>query len=272
MTLNLSLSGQPFNGPDIGGFDGNASPGLFGHWISLGAFYPFCRAHTAVNTADQEPWEFGKEVEVAARTALSKRYRLLPYLYTLFREASETGMPVMRPAFFADPVDPRLRREEEAFLVGNSLLVIPEWADDPAIPDRIWRKLEIDIPGIDGEVSFQPELRIRGGSIIPAGPAVESTRGYRLDPLTLFVCPDGEGKAEGILYEDEYDGYRYLDGEYLLTGFSAITENGAVTVSAEKISGSMSRPERELRVVLVTGKGVYRAGGIGGEAVTVTVD
>ncbi|MGM0484943.1 MAG: TIM-barrel domain-containing protein, partial [Candidatus Krumholzibacteriota bacterium] len=100
MTINLSLSGQPFNGPDIGGFDGNATPGLFGHWIAVGAFYPFCRAHTANNTDNQEPWEFGGDIEAVSRTALERRYRLLPYLYSLFHEASTAGMPVMRPVFF----------------------------------------------------------------------------------------------------------------------------------------------------------------------------
>ena len=46
------------------------------------------------------------EVETASRTALDRRYRLLPYLYTLFQESSRTGLPVMRPLFLADPADP----------------------------------------------------------------------------------------------------------------------------------------------------------------------
>ena len=37
MSINLGLSGQPFNGPDIGGFALDADPVLFGHWIALGA-------------------------------------------------------------------------------------------------------------------------------------------------------------------------------------------------------------------------------------------
>ncbi|MEQ8953765.1 MAG: glycoside hydrolase family 31 protein, partial [Gammaproteobacteria bacterium] len=105
MSLNLGLSGQPFNGPDIGGFIGNASPELFGHWMAIGAFYPFARAHSAIESDDQEPWVFGPEVEEASRVALQRRYRLMPYLYTQFYRASETGIPVMQPTFFADVAD-----------------------------------------------------------------------------------------------------------------------------------------------------------------------
>src|SRR5581483_1332122 len=37
MSLNLGLSGQPFSGPDIGGYSGKSAPDLFGHWMGLGA-------------------------------------------------------------------------------------------------------------------------------------------------------------------------------------------------------------------------------------------
>ena len=103
MSLNLSLSGQPFNGPDIGGFAGNATPELYAHWIAVGAFYPFSRAHSTKGSINQEPWSFGEEVETVSREALQRRYRLLPYLYTLFWESANTGMPVMRPVFFNNP-------------------------------------------------------------------------------------------------------------------------------------------------------------------------
>ena len=90
MSLNLSLSGQPFNGPDIGGFAGNATPELYAHWIAVGAFYPFSIAHSTKGSINQEPWSFGEEVETVSREALQRRYRLLPYLYTLFWESANT--------------------------------------------------------------------------------------------------------------------------------------------------------------------------------------
>lgn len=73
MSITLSLSGQPFNGPDIGGFGNNATPELYGHWIGLGSFYPFSRAHSAIKTLPHEPWSFGKEIEDVARQAIERR-------------------------------------------------------------------------------------------------------------------------------------------------------------------------------------------------------
>ncbi|KDO38367.1 hypothetical protein CISIN_1g0443052mg, partial [Citrus sinensis] len=61
MVLQLGLSGQPLSGPDIGGFDGNATPRLFGRWMGIGAMFPFCRGHTESDSIDHEPWSFGEE-------------------------------------------------------------------------------------------------------------------------------------------------------------------------------------------------------------------
>jgi alpha-glucosidase len=165
MTLNMGLSGQPFAGPDIGGFWRTPSPELYAHWIGVGAFFPFSRTHTMKFSPDQEPWSFGPEVEAIARTAIERRYRLLPYLYTLFREASVDGLPVWRPVFFADPSEPALRSEDHAFLIGSDLLVLPRLTEgDPHLfvtPGGIWR--EITLVGEDTAQTPQlPVLEIRG--------------------------------------------------------------------------------------------------------------
>src|SRR5437016_1143981 len=83
MCLNVSMSGVPFVGVDIGGF-WNASNGeLLVRFAQLGALLPFCRNHNATDNPGQEPWAFGEPYESAYRNAIEQRYRLLPYLYTL---------------------------------------------------------------------------------------------------------------------------------------------------------------------------------------------
>lgn len=95
------LSGQPFAGPDIGGFAGDSNPRLYGRWMGIGAMLPFARGHSETGTIDHEPWSFGAECEAVCRAAILRRYRLLPHLYTLFYRAHTQGLPVATPLFFA---------------------------------------------------------------------------------------------------------------------------------------------------------------------------
>lgn len=43
-------------------------------------------------------------------------------------------------------------------------------------------------------------MKIRGGSIIPTGKIIQNTTENSLDPLTLLVCLDEQGKATGSMY------------------------------------------------------------------------
>ena len=236
MSLTLGLSGQPFSGPDLGGFAKEASADLFARWIGFGAFFPFCRGHASKGMNNKEPWAFGPAVEKTSRLALERRYRLLPYLYTLFEESSRDGLPVMRPVFMADPKDASLRTEEQAFLVGGDLLVVPRWAKDAKLPKGGWREISL-VPG-DLADPNQAALYIRPGSIIPLGKVVQNTGEKSLDPLTLLVCPDADGRAEGMLYEDAGEGYGNRAGDFRRATFRAKTKDGKIVVSVADVEGS----------------------------------
>ena len=249
MTLTLGLSGQPFNGPDIGGFCENSNGELVAQWTALGVYFPFVRNHNTKGTIAQEPWAFTPEVLDACRTAINRRYRLMPYIYTLFREASETGMPVMRPLFMADPTDLSLRSEDRAFLLGGDLLVRPQWADRTAMPKTAWQPLTLEA----ATDSFQCELRQRPGSVIPLANLAQSTTDLRTDSLTLLVCIDGEGKAVGQLYEDEGDGFSYREGCYRQTSIEATLRKKQLTVRMRQVGGKMPALLRMVRIGFVAG-------------------
>lgn len=261
MILTLGLSGQPFSGADVGGFLFNPDADLFGRWMALGAFYPFSRGHACAGTINKEPWAFGQKVEDVSRMALERRYVLLPYYYTLLHEASETGMPIMRPVFFADPKDTLLRAEEQAFLIGENLLVVPEWAQNPALPKGIWRNLSL-IPGDDKD-SYQAKLKIRGGAIIPTGKVIQNTNEKSLDPLTLLVCLDEKGEAHGTLYWDEGDNWSFKDGNYSFQHFTAIrTADNKVHVKITQKKGKYITENNDMAIVkIITDKGIYQASG-----------
>ena len=253
MSLNLGLSGQPFSGPDIGGYSGVTEPNVYGNWIAVGAFYPFCRAHKAKGEPDSEPWTFGPAVEGAARTALERRYRLLPYLYTVFHEAATTGLPVMRPLFLTDPGDAGLRAEDQVFTLGADFMVIPRWAVMPEMhTNGEWRSIDIIDPKSEAD-GYQPDIKIREGAIVPMGDIVQSTAGYKFSPLTLVVCPQvGGGYAEGYLYRDAGDGYGYKKGRYTLSHYVA-EEVGGEEVVKEVNPGPLAGAELPVNVEIVTG-------------------
>ncbi len=256
MILNLGLSCQPFSGPDIGGFKGDGNPELIANWMAVGAFYPFSRNHTENNSINQEPWAFGEKVENVSRIALERRYRLMPYFYTLFHEASESGLPVMRPVFFADPKDASLRDEQEAFLLGKDLLVVPQFAKEPSLPKGIWKTIHLlsDDQETDG---YQVDLKQRGGSVIPLTKVIQSTAEYKTDSLTILVTLDKEGKAKGSVYVDAGEGFEYKTGDYAIDEFNAVlAATNEVIININKVEGHLKSEPRYYRAGIVTDEGV----------------
>ncbi len=280
MTLNLSLSGQPFCGPDVGGFAGNGDAEMFSRWMGFGALFPFSRGHTAKGNIDKEPWAYGEAVEATSRRALERRYRLIPFLYTLFEESSRTGAPIARPTFFADATDPALRSEDDSFLLGADLLVSAQLqpARDRArvLPRPVagvaWREFDFESfdGGRDSKDPDQPRLYLRPGSILPTGPVMEFVDEKPLDPVTLIVCLDADGSALGELYEDAGDGWDYLNGVYRRTTYEAQRRGDVVRLSVADTEGDMPRPERLVRVRLLMPDGSeVRATGKDGQTIEI---
>ena len=134
MLLNMGLSGQTFAGADVGGYYGHPSPELYARWLQTAAFTPLMRTHTERSTPAQEPWSFGEEMEAVNRQAIRMRYQFLPYLYSVFYEASKLGWPVMRPLFFEFPADTETYDLDDQFLVGHAVMICSDY--DPGLPKK----------------------------------------------------------------------------------------------------------------------------------------
>jgi len=282
MVINLGLSGQAITGPDIGGFSGEADGPLFARWMGIGCLLPFSRAHAQKGAQHKEPWMFGVECENTSRRALERRYQLMPTFYTLAHQCHTQGLPILRPSWFDDASNQALLDQNHTFLLGDSIFavcdILPEHNHDEAslkaladtaLPAGTWHRFgfgEADLADKD-----LPKLYIRAGGIVACGPIMQYVDERPLDPLTLLVCLDAAGKAQGQLYEDAGDGYAFEEGEYLLTTYSAEMHDGKVVVKVASTSGSRARPSRELHVRLVTGNGEVKGTGVDGEDVEVTV-
>ena len=235
MSLNISLSGQPFNGPDMGGFSGHTNGELLADWMSIGAYFPFMRNHSDNNTKEQEPWAFGEECERRCKTSIERRYKLLPYLYTLFHAASTKGLPPMLPAFMLDPKNPEYRNEERVFMLGKDVLVIPPWVKDDFVVPQGWKAIDF---GDDKE--GQATLYLRPGAAIPmCNKPMQSTADYDATEIVVIANLDGTGKASGLLYVDAGEGFEYKSGKFLLS-FIQVTEGKPLQV--QRIQGSFNKP------------------------------
>ncbi|WP_320780616.1 TIM-barrel domain-containing protein [Streptomyces sp. CRN 30] len=135
--LGLGLCGVPYSGSDVGGADGRPSPELYLRWLQMGAYLPLFRTRAGSAAGGGELWELGDEVLPHARGALLERRRLLPYFLTLAQLARRTGAPYVRPLWWGSPEDRALRDCEDAFLLGDCLLVAPVL--EPAVRRRVVR-------------------------------------------------------------------------------------------------------------------------------------
>lgn len=250
MVLNMGLSGQPFSGPDIGGFMKNCTPELLRHWTASGIYFPFARNHASKETIRQEPWAFDAETLDICRTAIERRYRLLPYFYTVFEEASRTGLPVMRPVFWTDIKDLELRREDQAYMVGHDLLVIPRWCQNPSLPKGDWACFGLE----EKDDSYQSYLALRPGAAIPLAQLSQNTEEFDRGTVTFLVNTDADGKASGSLYIDGGDGFEYRKGEFARYEVKVETSDGVATLSLAKIEGKMEGKLSKIRMGLLDGE------------------
>jgi alpha-glucosidase len=234
--LGLGLSGQPFSGPDTGGFSGDPPAELYIRWFQMAAMLPFFRTHSAVGTSRREPWVFGEPTTSIARNFLKLRYRLLPYLYTLAWEASQTGHPLVRPLFWEEPDNPALWQEEDAFLLGSTLLVAPILEENAQsrellLPSGTWynwwdgRRIE-ETGRVHLPVSLeQIPVLARGGSLLP----LEEGSSLILD----VYAPGLEGKGFNQVYSDAGEGIPSTEQDWRLDLFHMAQSEGQLEISWE---------------------------------------
>lgn len=223
MLLNMSVSGIPFIGSDIGGYSGNPTPELYTRWIQSHVFMPLFRPHSEKDAANKEPWEFGEPFTSINRTAIEMRYQFLPYLYTLFHEQEKTGSPIVRPLWFEYPNDRRTYLTDDEYLVGKDILVAPVMREGerkrnvyfPVGDDwRDWQTGDIYKGGNTFLIDAPLEKLLvfgRVGSVIPTQPVVQHTGEMQDVEITLNVIVGiAAGKVEvAKIWQDRGEGYGY---------------------------------------------------------------
>lgn len=228
MLANMSVSGVPFVGADVGGFNDMPSGELYARWLQAAALTPFFRSHSVGWVANKEAWEYGEEFTRINRATVELRYQFLPYLYTLFWEHERCGAPVMRPLWYEYPGDKQTYLISDEFMVGSDVLVAPvvkegmttrgiylpvgaEWVD--------WwtgEKLE------SGKMHYlktpldRLPIFVRVGAVIPTQGVIQHTGEMSASPVTLNVIagikPGVTEKA--LLFQDAGEGYGYRGQDF----------------------------------------------------------
>src|SRR5262249_35151895 len=240
--LNHSLSLTPFWGTDTGGFvpTKELTGELYVRWFQFSAFNPLFRSHGRTwklrlpwgwNTGEFGPVEAkdgpdkselnNSEVEPICKKYLELRYRLLPYNYTLMREACDTGLPPMRALWLHYSSDAEAVKLGDEYLWGRDLLVAPvgekgvtarrlylpegtwyDWWTGKATTGKQWIERAVDLATLP--------LYVRAGAIVPLDPVRQYTAQPVTEPTTLRVFPGANGAF--TLFDDDGQSLGYRDG------------------------------------------------------------
>jgi alpha-glucosidase len=242
-------------GSDIGGFVRMPSAELCTRWLQAAVFYPFMRMHTEISTPDKEPWSFGAPYEAINKRAIELRYELLPYIYNAMQQASETGVPALRPLFMDYPGDERAASIDDEFLFGSDLLVAPVLWQGAAsrrvyLPAGDWfdywtGKHYTGGATIDMSVTLNTiPMFVRGGGFIFRQPVVQNTGEMSGKPLRVLIAPAKQSEAS--LYEDDGETLQYRKGEFMRRRFHQSSDEHGTVVDISAPEGNYRPAARDL--------------------------
>ena len=216
--LNLSLSGIPWWGTDIGGFFGGASDDpefreLLVRWFQYSVFCPLLRMHghrlpagdppvdsigrpleaaVAGSGGPNELWSYGRQVYEILRGQVALRERLRPYLHEQMAYAEKTGVPPMRALPLEFPGDPACAGVADEFCFGPDLLVAP-------VTEFGARSRRVYLPAGPTWTEIGEGRRHEGGAWVDAGAPLDRIPLFVRDDAPIASCflePVNEGMGE----------------------------------------------------------------------------
>jgi alpha-glucosidase len=261
--LGLGLSGFPFVGCDIGGFVGAPSGELYTRWLQAGVFFPFMRSHTDLDSPDKEPWSFGYRYEAINKRSIELRYELLPYIYNVMQQASESGAPALRPLFLEFPNDEHVTGTDDEFMFGDDLFVAPVLHEGVTereiyLPQGAWFDYWTGKQFTGGRTIHLPvtldsiPMFVRGGGFIFRQPVVQSTGQMPGNALRVLVAPAKESEAS--LYEDDGESLDYHNGHFMKRRFHQTSDDYLTTIGISAPEGTYRPAQRDLILEIWSGQ------------------
>ena len=197
-------------------------------WVQLGAFQPILRLHS--HHGRRLPWEYPRRADRIASEFLRLRESLIPYTYTLARQAYDSGLPIVRAMYLGWPRLGAAYRFDRQYMYGDALLVAPVARPGGRARKRVWFPPGEWVDIFTGRRHRGPRAKTigvplermpvfaRAGAIVPRQPDASHSEQQRNDPLVLGVYAGANGSF--TLYEDSGDGLDYLRGRFARTRFA----------------------------------------------------
>ncbi|MEI6084660.1 MAG: TIM-barrel domain-containing protein [Verrucomicrobiota bacterium] len=222
--MGAMLAGAGWYGNDIGGFVGNPGDELLTRSYEFNMFAPFFRNHADKAAADREPWRFADPTKSRLRNLIKFRYRLMPYLYSLAYDFTQTGEPMNTPPLFQFYRDANTHNQNEyEFMVGDYILVPPVYTAGattrsvylPFGENVAWYYYPTGTRYCGGQtVTVNTPLGgtnifMRSGAIIPMGPTMQYLGATNVNYLDIQCWP--ENTSSFALFEDGGDGWEYTN-------------------------------------------------------------
>src|SRR5450432_1595557 len=180
---SAAMSGYAIWGHDVGGYqDTNFSqspPNLFMRWAQFGCFSPIMQMHRQVGKELQYPWRYGDLALQNYKFYTRLHTQLFPYIYTYAKEASTSGLPIIRPLVLLNQTDANTFENKFTFHFGNELLVAPMIAPNSNtrqiyLPAGNWFDFWTNAKHAGGQTivwtntqQSQMPLFVREGAIVP---------------------------------------------------------------------------------------------------------
>jgi oligosaccharide 4-alpha-D-glucosyltransferase len=266
LSLQTSLFGLAYTHSDLGGFAGGESfdKELYIRWLQYGVFQPVYRPHAQDHIAP-EPIYHDQQTQRITRDYIKLRYRLLPYLYTLAYQHSETGMPLMRPMFFTNEANTAWIDVADQYFWGDAFLVKP--ITEPnlksiavTLPSGVWFDFWSDQAyrgdqTIDYSLTLEKlPVLVKAGAFVPMVDAATTTDNYSSEKLTLHYYADASVKtSKGQMYEDDGATFdAYAKGQFEILKFHSEHDEKGLNLTFERAGGNYNgRPDtRDIQLVI----------------------
>ncbi|WP_156289341.1 glycoside hydrolase family 31 protein [Oceanobacillus salinisoli] len=262
MVMNLGLSGVAFTGPDVGGFAHDTNAELLTRWTQVGAFTPFFRNHSAIGFRYQEPWQFGDKHEDIMKNYIQMRYEWMPQLYSLFYEASKTGLPVMRPLLMEFPMDAKTYNLNDQFMLGDNVIFAPIL--QPSVTDRAvylpkgeWVEFSTGevYEGekthlIHAEIDELP-IFVKNGTVIMQG-EWNSNKDKTPKHVSMNVYASSQGENYCFTYyDDDGETFAYEGGAFIELDVEVVSNENSVKINVLEQKGDFKPAYQEININVV---------------------